>query len=254
MAIDTLDNVYKAAALDMGKRTFGTDEAVKLINGLIRQGKAVPASDKLYSAVENFAKPLGLVKKADPEKLNPTGSIVYKEIRTFAEGKGGHALPMTVFYNKFTGWQPEDGDKSWGLTKRMVDIYLLAMAQQGVVKINLKKGSPIDRNTISSIDFKPETLRNFESVEIPKAWIDWDKIIPYLEIVSGVPDGNYGQKFDQTVAHKAMQKVSEAWIPSEKIKGFVDRVSELFHELQQKDPYDAFLLFWLGFFETSLFG
>ena len=51
----------------------------------------------------------------------------------------------------------------------MVDIYLLALAQQGTVRINVKKGLPIDRSTISGVDFKPDVLRNFESVEVPKA-------------------------------------------------------------------------------------
>lgn len=220
----------------------------------IRSGKAVAASDKLYSAVENFAKPMGLVKPADQDKLNASGSQFYKAIRDFAEEKGGHAVPMSVFYNKFTGWQPGDGEKSWGMTRRMVDIFLLALAQQGTIRINIKKGTPIDRSTIAAIEFKPDILRSFESVEVPKAWIDWDVVSPYLEIMTGVPAESYGPKFDQSIAHDAIQKIQDVWVPAEKINGLLGRVSELFKDLQQKDPYDALLLFWLTFFDGALEG
>jgi hypothetical protein len=159
---------------------------------------------------------------------------------------------MSVFYNKFTGWQPGEGDKSWGLTRRMVDIYLLALAQQGTVRINVKKGQTIDRTTIAEIEFKPETLRSFESVEVPKAWIDWEHVSFYLEVMAGVPAETYGPKFDQSVAHDAMQRVRALWVGAEKIQGLLDRVSGLFKDLGQPDPYDAMLLFWMTFFENAL--
>jgi hypothetical protein len=254
VAGDALDNCYKAATVDMGRRVFGTEEAVKLINGLIRSGKAVSASDKLYSAVENFAKPLGLVKPSDPDKLNPSGSPFLKAIRDFAEEKGGHAVPLSVFYNRFTGWQPGDGEKSWGLTRRMVDIYLLALAQQGTVRINVKKGLPIDRSTIAGVDFKPEILRSFETVEVPKAWIEWDMVSQYLEVMTGAGPGAYGPKFDQSIAHEAIQRLQEVWVPKEKVDGLLERVSQLFRDLDQKDPYDTLLMFWLSFFDTPLAG
>jgi hypothetical protein len=252
LAGDALDNCYRAAALDMGRRCFGTDEAVKLINGLVRTGKAVPASDKLYSAVENFAQPLRLVRSTDADKLNASGSPEFKAVKDFADDKGGHAVPLSVFYNKFSGWQPGDGDKSWGLTRRMVDIYLLALAQQGTIRINVRKGQPIDRTTIAGIEFKPETLRSFESVEVPKAWLEWAEVSPYLEVMASVAAETYGPKFDQSVAHDAIAKAREVWVPTAKVQGLLDRVSVLFKDLQQADPYDELLLFWLMFFQDPL--
>ena len=140
-------NVTVQPKIDTKPRNFGTDEAVKLINGLVKLGQSVPVNDSLHSAVDNFAGPLKLVRA--PRiwiALSADTSDAFQEIRTFAEGKAGHPVLMSVFYNQFTGWRPEDGAKSWGLTRRMVDIYLIAMAQMGVVHINLKKGDPIDRN------------------------------------------------------------------------------------------------------------
>jgi hypothetical protein len=250
MAAEALDTCYKSAIFDTNKRNFGTDEAVKLINGLVKTGKAVPASDKLYSAVENFAKPLKLVKSSEPERLNPIGNEVIEEIREFIEKKGGQPIPITVFYNKFTGWRPEDGDKSWGLTRRMVDVYLLAMVQQGMVRILSRKGQVIDRSSIGGIDFKPDVLKNFEAVEAPKSWGNWAIFAPYLEIINSEKTGTYGDKFDQAIAYEAMQKLADNSIKGEKIESLLDRVNALFKALNQKDPYDDLLQFWMAFFDA----
>ncbi|MDD2709256.1 MAG: hypothetical protein PHV34_14815 [Verrucomicrobiae bacterium] len=252
MAGETLDDCYKAASMDTKPRVFKTDEALKLINGLVKLGKAVPASDKLYSAVENFARPLKLVRTNEPDKLDPSGSDAYKEIRELAEEKAGHPIPPTVFYNKFTGWSPADGQKSWGLTRRMTDIYLLSMAQQGIVRIILKKGQPIDRTSIGETDFKPETLRNFDSIELPKPLVDWAKISPYLAVIAGEDPTKYGPKYDQVTAHNAITSAKTAWVASDKIDSLLARVSALFQDLAQKDPYDELLSFWMEFFENPL--
>ncbi|HTS16662.1 MAG TPA: hypothetical protein VMP11_03735 [Verrucomicrobiae bacterium] len=254
MAGEAMDDCYKAAAIDMGKRVFKTEEAIKLINGLVKLGKAVPASDKLYSAVENFAKPLKLVRSGDPDKLDPSNSEAYKEIRSFAESKAGHPIPPTVFYNKFTGWLPEDGKLSWGLTRRMVDIYLLAMTQQGVIRINLKKGPPIDRTTVTEFDFKPEALRNFDSIELPKPLVDWEQVAPYLATMVNESPSKYGPKYDQVAAHEAITRVKDAWLSGEKVDSLLNRVSALFRDLGQTDPYDDLLSFWMEFFEQPLVG
>ncbi|MDO8700547.1 MAG: hypothetical protein Q7J56_02725 [Deltaproteobacteria bacterium] len=254
MAGEALDDCYKAAAIDMGKRIFKTDEAIKLINGLVKLGKAVPASDKLYSAVENFAKPLKLVRSSDPDKLDLSNSEAYKEIRDFAESKAGHPIPPTVFYNNFTGWLPENGKQSWGLTRRMVDIYLLVMAQQGVIRINLKKGPPIDRTTVAEVDFKPEALRNFDSIELPKPLVDWEQVAPYLATMVQESPSKYGPKYDQVAAHEAITRVKAAWLSGEKVDSLLNRVSALFRDLDQADPYDDLLSFWMEFFEQPLDG
>jgi hypothetical protein len=254
MAGDALDDCYKAAEIDTKPRRFGPNEAVKLINGLVKLGKAVPVSDSLHSAVENFAEPLKLVRSPNVETLDPSDSEPYTTIREFAESKAGHPLPLTVFYNEFTGWQPDEGAKSWGLTRRMVDIFLLAMVRQGIVKINLKKGGVIDRTSIADTDFKPETLRSFESVELPKALIDWEPFSRFLEILAGKSSGSYGPKYDQVTAHEALQNLRNLWIPAEKMESLLNRVSELFRDLGQKDPYDDLLLFWMDFFASTLQG
>jgi hypothetical protein len=250
--VDALSAVSHLGRFGCKPRNFGTDEAVKLINGLVKLGQAVPVNDSLHSAVDNFAGPLKLVRAPHLDRLDPTTSDAFQEIRTFTESKAGHPVLISVFYNQFTGWRPEDGAKSWGLTRRMVDIYLVAMAQMGIVRINLKKGDPIDRNSIQGTDFRADTLRSFETVELPKALFDWDRVSPFLEIMAGAQKGEYGPKYDQVTARKALDNLRGVWVSSDRVESLLTRVSDLFRELNQKDPYDELLQFWMEFFSDAL--
>ena len=89
------------------------------------------------------------------------------------EERGGTGLDVRTVYNWFTGYNSADGDESPGLTRRMVDVYLLCLAQKGVIRISQTKGGWIDRSSIAGIDFKPEVLRGLARIDLPRALDDW---------------------------------------------------------------------------------
>lgn len=249
MAGEALDECYLSAEIDTGKRTFGSQEAVKLINGLVKLGQAVPADDKLYSAVENFAVPLGIVKPVAPDMLNPSDSLFYLRIRAFVEEKGSISLPIETMYRQFTGWsRTAPAGESYGLTRRMVDVYLLCLVQQGIIRIQQKKGPWIDRTTIGAIDFRPDVLRGMERLELPKPLKDWAYLSGYLEVMLDMQPGTLGTKYEMVKAKEALQRVRTLWQPEDKIAGLDNRIRKLFISLDQPVPYDDLLLYWLEFF------
>ena len=210
MAEEALDSCYQSRKIDFGNRKFDTQGAVKLINGLVKRGLAVSEGDQLWSAVENFAGPLGLVRPELPNRLDPSGSEFYQAIRKRVEERGGAGIEVRTVYNWFTGYNQEDGLESPGLTRRMVDIYLLCLAQQGVIRISSgKRGEWIDRFTIASIDFKPETLRNLGRIELPRALEDWQVFCPYLETLVGYAEGILPTKYDKASAEEALRLLWE---------------------------------------------
>src|SRR5262249_49509300 len=71
LAGGAMETCYESRKIDFGSRKFDTTGAVKLINGLVRLGQAVSEGDQLWSAVENFALPLGLVRKDNLKLLDP---------------------------------------------------------------------------------------------------------------------------------------------------------------------------------------
>jgi hypothetical protein len=254
MASEALDTCYRSREIDFGNRKFDTPNAVKLINGLVKLGVAVSEGDVLWSAVENFAAPLGLVRREAPKRLDPSDSQFYLAIRKKVEDRAGAGIDVRTVYNWFTGYNPEDGKESAGLTRRMVDIYLLCLAQQGVIRITPPKGAkPIDRATIKAIDFRPDVLRSLARIELPRALDNFEIFAPYLEILSGKP-GSLGPKYDKASADDALTLIwTQNWLDRSVLDRIDRDVRELFSALAKPDktPFDDLLLYWMEFSEEA---
>jgi hypothetical protein len=255
MAKEAMDSCYRSRSIDFGNRKFDTQGAVKLINGLIKRGRAVSEGDQLWSAVENFAEPLGLVRQGVLDRLDPGGSAFYREIRAKVEKHGGAGIEVRTVYNWFTGYDPNDGQESPGLTRRMVDIYLLCLAQQGVIRISRKKhGNWIDRSTIGAIDFKPEDLRNLLRIELPRPLEHWELFYPFIEVLTGAPEGSLGPRYDKATADEALMALWEShWLAHSDIERIDSDIKGLFTTLGMTDrnPFDDLLLYWMDFAEES---
>jgi hypothetical protein len=252
MACKAMDTCYQSRSIDFGNRKFDAQGAVKLINGLVKLGKAVSEGDQLWSAVENFAAPLGLVRPGSPRYLDPAGSGFYQAIKKKIEDRGGAGLEVRTVYNWFTGYDPKDGQESAGLTRRLVDVYLLAMAQQGVVRISDKRGGWLDRATIAGIEFKPETLRGLSRIELPKALEDWAIFAPYLEVLTGKAEQTLGPKYDKASADEALVGYWErGWLALGELQQIESNLRELFRTLgkEQENAFEGLLLYWIAFAE-----
>lgn len=255
MASDAMDTCYKSRAIDFGNRKFDGPNAVKLINGLVKCGLSVNEGNVLWSAVENFSGPLGLVRPEAPKRLDPSGSEFYLEVRKKVEKQGGAGIDLKTVYNWFTGYNRTDGSESAGLTRRMVDIYLLCLAQQGVIRISQSKGGGyIDRSSIAAIDFKPDVLRGMTRIELPRAPSDWELFAPYLEVLAGRSDGDLGPKYDKAKAEEALRFWWEnRWLNGQQVDRTDHYVKELFTTLGKSDksPFDELLLYWMAFAEEA---
>jgi hypothetical protein len=251
MACTAMDTCYTSRAIDFGNRKFDAQSAVKLINGLVKRGQAVSQGDQLWSAVENFAGPLGLVRSPALDRVDPEGSPFYSAIRGRVEQRGGTGIEIKTVYNWFTGYDTKNGKESPGLTRRMVDIYLLALVQQGVIRISDKRtGSWIDRASIAAIDFKPETLRNLGRIELPRAPGDWEVFHPYIEVLVGQPAGTLGPKYQKAAADEALRALQgNCWIDQNAVERIDSDLKGLYATLgkERENPFDDLLFFWLEF-------
>lgn len=255
-AAKAMDTCYRSRSIDFGNRKFDVQGAVKLINGLVRRGRAVSEGDQLWSAVENFAQPLGLVRPAAPTLLDTTGCAFCLQIRKVVEEKGGAGLDIRTIYNRFTGYDSKDGEESPGLTRRMVDVYLLCLAQQGVLRISDRKNGPwIDRSSIVAMDFKPETLRNLGRIELPKALASWAVFHGYVETLTEKAPGSLGPKYDKATADDALDWLAaHMWVREAEIQRIEGQVGELFGALDasRRNPFDELLLYWMQFVSVDL--
>ncbi|MGD0129612.1 MAG: hypothetical protein ABSF46_30180 [Terriglobia bacterium] len=258
MASAAMETCYEAREIDFGNRKFDGTAAVKLINGLVKLDQSVSEGDQLWSAVENFAGPLGLVRPEAPKRLDPEGCKFFKRIRDKILEYGQTGLEVRTVYNWFTGYRAEDGVESMGLTRRMVDIYLLCLARKGAVRISQKHGSWIDRNNIAKIDFKPDTLRGLERVDLPRPLENWTVFYSYLEVLLSrregslgpVPEGSLGPAFDRAKADESLRSLwADYWLEAADIDRIDKDLSSFFRELGKKNTFDELLLFWLTYAE-----
>ena len=258
MAAAAMETCYQAREIDFGNRKFDGTAAVKLINGLVKLDQSVSEGDQLWSAVENFAAPLGLVRPEAPKRLDPEASKFFKRIRDKILEHGQTGLEVRTVYNWFTGYRAEDGAESAGLTRRMVDIYLLCLARKGAVRISQKRGGWIDRNNIADIDFKPDTLRGLERVDLPRPLDNWTIFYSYLEVLLSrredslgpVPEGSLGPAFDRAKADESLRSLwADYWLEAAEI-GRIDKdLGSFFRELGKKNTFDDLLLYWLTYAE-----
>jgi hypothetical protein len=256
MASGAMETCYQAREIDFGNRKFDGTAAVKLINGLVKLDQSVSEGDQLWSAVENFAAPLGLARPEAPKRLDPEGCKFFKQIRDKILQHGQTGLEVRTVYNWFTGYRPEDGAESAGLTRRMVDIYLLCLARKGAVRISQKRGGWIDRNNIADIDFKPDTLRGLERVDLPRPLDNWTIFYSYLEVLLSrredslgpVPEGSLGPAFDRAKADESLRSLwADYWLEATEINRIDKDLSSFFRELGKKNTFDELLLYWLTY-------
>lgn len=258
MASAAMETCYQSREIDFGNRKFDSTAAVKLINGLVKLDEAVSEGDQLWSAVENFAGPLGLVRPDAPKRLDPEGSKFFKQIRDKILEHGQTGLEVRTVYNWFTGYRAEDGVESPGLTRRMVDIYLLCLARKGAIRITQKRGGAIDRNNIANIDFKPDTLRGLERVDLPRPLDDWPVFYSYLEVLLSrredslgpVPEGSLGPTFDRAKADESLRSLwADYWLEASEIERIDKDLTNFFRELGKENDFDDLLIYWLTWAE-----
>ncbi len=189
---EVLDNVYASADLTFevremgGKRSgFRSEDAVHVINGLVRLGRiggGREVSSAERSAAERHAKGLLLTAQAAPGTMDLSACRPAQEIREFILDKTADSatLDIQTLYLNFMGIDPQSG-KGPGLTRRMVQLYVLAWAQQGEVRLALGTGAggllndvtEIDHSNIAAVTFSHKVLDDLKSVarvEVPAEW------------------------------------------------------------------------------------
>jgi len=188
---EVLDNVYTSSDLAFevremgGKRSgFRNEDAVHVINGLVRLGRiggGREVSSAERSAAERHAKGLQLTAPASPGTMDLSGCRPAQEIREFILDKTADSptLDLQTLYLNFMGIDPQTS-RGPGLTRRMVQLYVLGLVQQGEFRLALGGAggllngvTEIDHSNIASVTFNHAVLGDLKTVarvEVPAEW------------------------------------------------------------------------------------
>jgi len=231
VAGQVLDTLYQSKSIEC-PRQFKKDDAAKLINGIIRYGEVRETRGANASAADNFAVAFKIAKATAPKKLDPSESPFYKKMLEFIQSTETSRIPIRTFYKRFMG-------NPVGLTRRMVDIYLLCLVQQGILVIEMKDGKQIDRSNIHEYEFSTTLLNNLSEAARPRAPEFWEQVAPFISIMTGF---QISDVYDDRETSDVIRKMREIFEEHSNICPQISsRVETFFSEIGLKNPYQDLL-------------
>ena len=188
-----LDGVYESAKIEFdAPASFNDAEAIKVINGIVKTGD-IPKGTKpnqFTSAADNYGYALGIMKKDGTKQLNTKGNEFVEDLDEWIEtqtSQGNRQISVETVCKNFTGLGGPN-DKNYGLSRRMIDIYLLCLVREGKLRILLSgKGAAtteyIDYTNIADLTFNAALLNSMTKVQRLKAPEGWPVLAPYAAIL-----------------------------------------------------------------------
>jgi hypothetical protein len=251
-----LDSTYACKDIVFSAQApFNDLNALNVINGIVRAGEFPRGvkPGKEVSASWNYGFTLAVMKKPNDLKLDTTDCRYTKEILEWIEEKIGNSginMAAASLYKNFTGIGGPNGI-NYGLSKRMVQLYLLCLVREGRLRITLSgRNLPteaIDYTNISAIDFKSATLDAFDQIQRLKPPEGWEVLAPFAAIF--LSDENIKLVHEDADIQIAVQRLLEykksMLEPFQKlnqsISGFFGELSHPFEMSEKMAAWEKFL-------------
>jgi hypothetical protein len=237
-----LSSVYVSADIKFDPPfEFRKEEGVKLINGIVKTG-SIPKGAKPnqnISAAQNFGYSLRIMKKGPEKILDTQGNTYVQDIWRFIDERlaEGQEMKLDTLYKNFMGI---GGPKDYGLTRRMVQIYLLCLVQQGRVQVSVGPQAGlscqvIDYSNIADLDFSAKVLDKMEKLQKVARPENWEVLRPYLEKIMGkdIPAG----LTDEQIAQQRLEMRNLFKAVREEAGRALKKAAALFECLDFPNPY-----------------
>ncbi len=235
---------------------FRKEEGVKVINGIVKTGN-IPKGAKPnqnINAAQNFSSGLKLLKKSSDRDVDISANEFAQDMWKFIDGKltdDSQTMKITTLYKNFMGMGVE---KNYGLSSRMVQIYLLCLVQKGKIKIILspKSGlsfSILDYSNIGDIDFSVKILDSFLEIQKMSKPEGWEVLVPFAEKLL---DEKIPVTSDDSEISKYRKKLRDLFV-KEKEKGEELKIKgkSLFEILSVTNPYETEFTQMTGLFTST---
>ena len=258
-----LDTTYAetAATIDFASApaAFDDAEAIKVINGIVRMNEIPKGTKptKEISASENFGYALGIMKKTGVKKLDTQGCVFVEDIDDWIESQiaGGGTIPVTSLYKNFTGIGGPNG-KNYGLSRRMIDIYLLSLVRQGKVRVTLSGKAAatadfLDYSNIEETTFNAALLNGMAKVQRLKAPEGWTVLAPYAAVL--LEDESVRNVQQDAAINAAVKKLLDVHSgQGASLASLATRLEDLFAEIRQANPVAETMADWKTFFAAEI--
>jgi hypothetical protein len=191
LVAQVLDATYLCKEMDFdAPAPFNDTNAINVINGIVKVGEiprgARPNRD--ISAAQNYGFALGIMQRPNDRKLDLNECIYTRDIADWIGEKLGDSgtMPAVTVYKNFMGVGGPN-ECNYGLSKRMVQLYLLCLAREGKIRISLSGRSvpvkAIDYSNIATIEFRTAVLDAFDQVQRLKPPEGWEILAPFAAVL-----------------------------------------------------------------------
>lgn len=244
VADQVLSSSYESAVMPFGPNViFKKEDAPKVVNGIVRTGN-IPRhakADQNVSAARNFGPGLGIWKDAGSQGdvLDISSNKYVVAMRDWLRKKmpsAGEGVPVTAMCSQFMGL---DREQHWGLTRQMVQIYLLCLVRTGEVTVQLtgKSGlsvDEIDYANIADISFSKTVLDALSYVRFVVKPEGWTVVAPFVGVLLG---RDVSSSDDAAIRKFQSQLSKEISDLHSKLAQLKERATVLFASLDQSNPY-----------------
>jgi hypothetical protein len=255
-----LDGVYVSKKLEFdAPAPFNDAEAIKVINGIVKTGD-IPKGTKpnqFTSAADNYGYALGIMKKGGTKQLNTKGNEFVEDLDEWIEtqtNQGNQYISLETVCKNFTGLSGPNG-KNYGLSRRMIDIYLFCLVREGKLRILMSgRGGTteaIDYTNVADQMFNAALLNSMAKVHRLKAPEGWPVLAPFAAILLDDESLKTIQRDgDIAAALGRLKKWREDRQPE--VKALVEQLDTLMADIQQENPVTDSLTSWLKFLSATI--
>lgn len=222
---------------------FRKEEGVKVINGIVKTGeipKGVKRNQNI-DAAHNFGFGLKIIKRGADRVLDVSDNQYVDAIWKFIDTKlteDAQTMKVETLFKNFMGMGSE---KPFGLTRRMVQLYLLCLVQQGKVKVSVgpKAGimqQVIDYSNIADIEFSAKVMDFMAEVQKMAKPENWEVLRPYAEKLLNT---NIPVTHDDAVISDYRRRLREHFeSQKEESASVLERAASLFTYVGAENPYE----------------
>lgn len=250
-----LDSTYVTAELIFTAQNVFDDAAViNVINGIVKQGQFIHGvrPTKEIDASRNFGPTLKIVKNNNVNKLDLSQCTYAEDIYGWIAQKSsdlGTSIKVDSLMKNFTGINGPN-EKNYGLSKRLIQLYLLTLVKEGKIRIQVQgRNLPvevIDYANIGGLTFNTALLDGLDSVEILQPPEGWEIISPFAAILL---DDDQVKNYQEEAQIKEgityfLEKIQK--LPEELTTRF-SALDTLFLDLNLENPYLDTIRKWKSF-------
>ncbi len=252
-----LSGIYESRDIKFdGPSSFKKEDGVKIINGIIKTG-SIPRMAKPnqnISAVQNFGMGLKIIKKSAERELDVSENQYVQDIWDFIDSHLGDSDSMNLnsIYKNFMG---VGGPKDYGLTRRIVQIYVLCLVRSGKIQVQMGTRSGLsfavlDYSNLETVDFSARVLDAMEKVQKVAKPENWDILRPYAERLLDV---TLEETPDDALISQYRQQLRQHFAEEKEEATRVNRVAQdLFATVELSNPYQEELVQAEALYQTEI--